>query len=125
MRLGSTGAMKTPTACCANSCQKGPICQRSARRSSMISPDSSMAVRARPWIGRHPRKSWRRKLKHSQNVLHLILETSLDSKGGLIKPCLKKLFMRLHLCQSQSEKTLLTHPFGAWLLMFPDVVAGL
>src|SRR5690625_110521 len=79
MRLGSAGAMKTPTACCANSSQKGPICQRSARRSSMISPDSSMAVRARPWIGRHPRKSWRRKLKHSQNVLHLTLETSFLS----------------------------------------------
>src|SRR5690625_3603448 len=76
MRPGSAGAMKTPTACCANSSQKGPICQRSARRSSMISPDTSRTVRARPWIGRHPRKSWRRKLKHSQNVLHLILETS-------------------------------------------------
>ena len=33
--------------------------------------------------------------------------------------------MQLNLCRSQSAKTLLTHPFGAWLLLFPGFVAAL
>src|SRR5690625_2837108 len=36
-----------------------------------------------------------------------------------------KLFVQLALYQSQSAKTLLSHPFGAWLLLFPGFVAAL
>src|SRR5699024_12695767 len=39
--------------------------------------------------------------------------------------CLDKLLMQLHHCQSQEAKALLSHPFGAWLLLFPGFVAAL
>jgi len=38
---------------------------------------------------------------------------------------MRKLLVQLNLCQSQSAKTLLPHPFGAWLLLFPGFVAAL
>jgi len=51
--------------------------------------------------------------------------TCIQQQGRLIKPCLEKLLVQLNLCQSQNAKTLLSHPFGAWLLLFPDFVADL
>ena len=42
-----------------------------------------------------------------------------------MKPMSGKLFVQLALYQSQSAKTLLSHPFGAWLLLFPGFVAAL
>jgi len=33
--------------------------------------------------------------------------------------------VQLNLCRSQNAKTLLSHPFGAWLLLFPGFVAAL
>src|SRR5690625_6888865 len=38
---------------------------------------------------------------------------------------MEELFVQLNLCQSQDAKTLLSHPFGAWLLLFPGFVATL
>src|SRR5690625_601674 len=38
---------------------------------------------------------------------------------------MEELFVQLNLCQSQDAKALLSHPFGAWLLLLPGFVAAL
>jgi len=38
---------------------------------------------------------------------------------------LEKLLVQFNLYQSQNTKTLLSHPFGAWLLLLPGFVAAL
>src|SRR5690625_1567877 len=61
-----------------------------------------------------PQSNWLMKYPGTLGSAELYPAPAFDSREAPCDLCLKK----LSLCQSQEARALLSHPFGAWLLLF-------